>query len=204
MKISISILLRLFCLCIFWSCQSSKADNLNQDSLIIIDLQPFKGVSKTEQIFIANEIKKVYPHAKLLASIELPKSAFYAKRNRYRADSLIRYLSRKTPKGHITIGLTANDISTTKDEIPDWGVMGLGFCPGVACIASSFRLSKKDRQTQFFKISIHELGHTQGLPHCPEKYCFMRDAEGRNPTNEEKDFCQNCKSFLNRKGWDFK
>ena len=56
---------------------------------------------------------------------------------------------------------------------------------------------------QLFKVSIHELGHTQGLPHCVVKYCFMRDAEGRNPTNDEKDFCPACKTFLKQKGWNF-
>ena len=56
---------------------------------------------------------------------------------------------------------------------------------------------------QLFKVSIHELGHTQGLPHCAVKYCFMRDAEGRNPTNDEKDFCPACKTFLKQKGWNF-
>ena len=156
-----------------------------------------------EQNYVATELRKVYNHIQLLDPIELPKSAFYSDRNRYRADSLIQYLSKNTPNRHVTIGLTAKDISTTKNGIPDWGIMGLGFCPGVACIASSFRLSKNEKLMQLFKVSIHELGHTQGLPHCSVKYCFMRDAEGRNPTNEEKGFCQTCKSFLIQKGWNF-
>jgi archaemetzincin len=33
------------------------------------------------------------------------------------------------------------------------------------------------------------------------KTCFMRDAEGGNPLNEEKEFCSTCKSFLVKKGW---
>jgi archaemetzincin len=77
--------------------------------------------------------------------------------------------------------------------------MGLGYRPGNACVASSFRLNTKNKNEQFYKIAIHELGHTQGLKHCPDKTCFMRDAEGKNPTNEEKDFCQNCKKVLRSK-----
>ena len=130
--------------------------------------------------------------------------AYYPKRNRYRADSLINFLSKHTPDGHITIGLTTKDISTTKGAIADWGVMGLGFCPGKACIVSTFRLSKDQKLMQLFKVAIHELGHTQGLPHCSVKTCFMRDAEGRNPTNEEKEFCPTCKAFLISKGWQFR
>lgn len=54
---------------------------------------------------------------------------------------------------------------------------------------------------QLFKVAIHELGHTEGLPHCPVKSCFMRDSEGRNPTNEEKEFYPKCKKQLIDKGW---
>ena len=80
--------------------------------------------------------------------------------------------------------------------------MGLGLCPGNACIASSFRLSKTENMRQLFVISIHELGHTQGLSHCLLKTCFMRDAEGKNPTNEETEFCPKCKNYLVKRGWD--
>lgn len=93
------------------------------------------------------------------------------------------------------------DISTSKGEIKDWGVMGLGYCPGKSCVASSFRLSAQKRQQQFFKVAIHELGHTQGLAHCANKTCLMRDAEGSNYLNEETGFCENCKAVLVKKGW---
>ena len=100
--------------------------------------------------------------------------------------------------------MTSKDISTTKDKIKDWGIMGLGFCPGNSCIASTFRLNKSEIYTQFFKVAIHELGHTQGLQHCIVKTCFMRDAEGKNHTNEEKEFCSDCKEILINAGWDLK
>ena len=133
-----------------------------------------------------------------------PVLARYLPRNRYRADSLIHFLKSQTSKGHITLGLTNKDISTTKNEVADWGIMGLGFRPGNACVASSFRLSKTETNIQLFKVAIHELGHTQGLPHCNIKSCFMRNAEGGNPTNDEKDFCIKCKSILIQKGWNLR
>jgi archaemetzincin len=85
----------------------------------------------------------------------------------------------------------------------DWGVMGLGLQPGNACVISSFRLSKTDLRNQLFKVAIHELGHTQGLPHCRNLSCFMRDAEGKNPIDQETDFCPKCKAILKKKGWVF-
>ena len=127
--------------------------------------------------------------------------AYYPVRNRYRADSLIRYLSQSDSRDTILIGITNKDISTSKNQIRDWGVMGLGYRPGDACVISTYRLSKADLDSQLYKVAIHELGHTQGLSHCKDKTCFMRDADGGNPLGEEKDFCPDCKSTLRSKGW---
>jgi len=173
------------------------------DDTITIDIQPFTGLSDSHTAYVVQELKKIYPHVVLLQPINLPASAYYPQHGRYRADSLIRFLNARTAKNHVTIGLTNKDISTTKNNINDWGVIGLGYCPGKACIASTYRLSKTATKTQLFKVSIHELGHTEGLPHCPEKTCFMRDAEGHNPTNEEHEFCANCTKHLQSKGWKF-
>ena len=166
-----------------------------------INVQPFSGISESETKYVFEELKKVYPYVILNKTIAFPSTAFYSERNKYRTDSLIKFIGAATASGHVTIGLTNKDISTTKDSVADWGVMGLGFRPGNACIASSFRLSKTEKLVQFFKVAIHELGHTQGLPHCEVKTCFMRDAEGKNPANEEKGFCNPCKSVLVSKGW---
>jgi len=168
---------------------------------VIIEIQPFDDISPEETKQVFERVKKVYPLVQLNDKIPLPATAWYMKRKRYRADSLIRFLNRRTADNHVSIGVTTKDISTSNGDIEDWGVMGLGFCPGKACIASTFRLSKKQRSDQLFKVSIHELGHTQGLAHCDIKYCFMRDAEGGNPTNEETGFCEKCKRKLMVKGW---
>ena len=154
--------------------------------------------------FVSTELKKVYSSVEIKAPISLPKSAWIQSRARYRADSLIEFLSKQTIDGYLTIGLTTKDISTTKGEYPDWGLMGLGFCPGKSCIASSFRLKGQNKLEKLFKVAIHELGHTQGLQHCPVETCFMRDAEGKDNLNEEKEFCESCKKLLIKAGWGLK
>lgn len=166
-------------------------------------IQPFKDIKPETVEKVAEGIKKVYPHVKVLNAIDFPENTYYKERNRYRADSIIKFLSNDTKQGFVTIGLTLKDISATKGNIKDFGIMGLGYRPGNACVASKFRLSKENTDEQFYKIAIHELGHTQGLPHCPVKMCFMRNAEGKNPTNEETDFCPKCKTFLINKNWKF-
>ncbi|WP_228411888.1 Zn-dependent protease [Chryseobacterium sp. KLBC 52] len=170
---------------------------------VTILIQPFKDIKPETVAKVTEGIKKVYPNVKVLNAIDFPENTYYKERNRYRADSIIKFLNKETKEGFVTIGLTAKDISATRGKIKDFGIMGLGYRPGKACVASDFRLSKENRDEQFYKIAIHELGHTQGLPHCPEKMCFMRDAEGKNPTNEETDFCKKCKTFLINKNWKF-
>lgn len=188
-----------------FSC-SEKRNNVKtseQKIAITILIQPFRDIKPEKVETVAEGIRRVYPNVKVLEPIDFPENAYYKARNRYRADSIIKYLSTKTTEGFVTIGLTSKDISVTKGKVKDFGVMGLGYRPGKACVASNFRLSKENSDEQFYKVAIHELGHTQGLAHCPEKMCFMRSAEGKNPTNEETDFCKKCKTFLSNKNWKF-
>ena len=194
----------VFCFTLFsliFSCEKSKLCDLKSEEEITILIQPFEDVKPKQLEEISENIRKIYPKIKILEPIDFPKNAFYQPRNRYRADSIIKYLRTKTPDNSVTLALTNKDISVTKGKVADFGVMGLGYRPGNACVASTFRLNAENKSEQFYKIAIHELGHTQGLKHCPDKTCFMRDAEGKNPTNEEKDFCQNCKKVLRSKHW---
>ena len=194
----------VFCFTLFsliFSCEKSKDNAVKNGEEITILIQPFEDVKPKQLTEISENIRKIYPKIKILEPVDFPKNAFYQPRNRYRADSIIKYLRTKTPNNCVTLALTNKDISVTKGKVADFGVMGLGYRPGNACVASSFRLNTKNKNEQFYKIAIHELGHTQGLKHCPDKTCFMRDAEGKNPTNEEKDFCQNCKKVLRSKHW---
>lgn len=169
---------------------------------VIIAIQPFVDIPKENVDYVANYLKKMYANVIINKPIEFPKNSLNQARTRHRADSLIRFLSAQTKPGYLTIGLTTRDISTTKNT-PDWGIMGLGFCPGKSCIASSFRLHGKNKMEKLFKVAIHELGHTQGLKHCPVNDCLMHDAEGKDRLNQEKEFCKKCKSVLINAGWTF-
>jgi archaemetzincin len=170
---------------------------------LTILVQSFKDIDSNDVDYVVASLKKMYPYLQVRKFISLPAAAWNPLRGRYRADSLIRFLSNRANENEVMIGLTSMDISTTNNSRADWGVMGLGYCPGRACVVSTFRLSPQYRQLQLFKVSIHELGHTQGLQHCKMKTCLMRDAEGNNPVNEEKEFCIKCRPELIKKGWQF-
>ncbi len=156
------------------------------------------GINKVIIDKCYSQIKKYLPNTILADRLMMPASTYYKPRNRYRADSLIKWMSARAKKNEVIMGITTVDISTTKGKHKDWGVMGLAYKPGNAGVASNYRLKNK---SAFWKIVIHELGHTAGLPHCPVKTCFMRDAEGGDHTGEEKEFCSKCKKFLLNNGW---
>jgi archaemetzincin len=181
--------------------KSSNLKDVKSKQLIIIDIQPYAEIPDNLVNYVYKELCKIYPHVNLLKSIPLPKRAYYVPRNRYRADTLIYLLRSNTKDGHVTIGLTSKDISSDKGSIIDFGIMGLGFQPGKSCVVSPFRLSKNNLKDQFFKVAIHELGHTQGLSHCPDKTCIMTDANSKNTTENETGFCKKCNAFLKVKGW---
>ena len=167
-------------------------------SVLTVKILPLGKTNESFSAEVYKDLKKIIDNVELLSHEEMPRSAYYSPRKRYRADTLIHLMSNRAKENEVYVGITMQDISTTKGDNPDYGVMGLGFRPGKACVASSFRLRDKKN---FFKVVIHELGHTAGLPHCTDKTCFMRDAEGGDPTGEEKGFCEKCKEYLKEKKW---
>ena len=167
----------------------------------VIVLQPLGDFQLNQAKKVLTQIKTINSDVVLRQNISFPENSFYKPRNRFRADSIIKNLRNQIGNDSVIVGLSNYDISTTKNGIKDWGVMGLGYKPGKACVVSDFRLSNKNKSEQFYKLVLHELGHTAGLPHCITKTCLMRDAKGRNPFDQEKDFCNNCKKFLKSKGW---
>ncbi|MCI9846259.1 zinc-dependent metalloprotease family protein [Flavobacterium pectinovorum] len=187
------------------SCTNKKNDSddkefhtQRQKVIVIQPLGNFK-LNQAEKVF--KQIKAINSNVVLRQNISFPENSFYKPRNRYRADSIIKNLKNNIGVDSVIVGLANADVSTTKNGIKDWGVMGLGYKPGKACVVSDFRLSVKNKNEQFYKLVLHELGHTAGLPHCKIKTCLMRDAEGGNPFDQEKSFCRECKSFLKSKGW---
>jgi archaemetzincin len=158
---------------------------------------------------VVASLRAFYPiDVRVLACQELPRTAYYPPRKRYRAERLLTYLNARMPEdGWRILGLTDVDISTTKDEFPDWGVMGLGELPGTATVISSFRCRKKARNQahaieRLAKVAVHEIGHTLGLPHCPTKSCLMEDAMGKvTTTDRERDFCPACRALAKRNGF---
>jgi archaemetzincin len=205
MKCILTIHFTLILICIY-SCTNFENEPVRHVQFIIskpkvLLIQPLGDFNQSLAKENLKSLKKNFPSSRLLPTLPLFPSAYYKPRDRYRADSILKFTRYKYGIDTLILLMTHRDISVTKNRIKDWGIMGLAHRPGNVCVVSTYRLDKSKLAEQLYKVSIHELGHTQGLPHCPIKFCYMRDASGDNPLDEEKGFCPSCKKVMENKGW---
>ncbi len=183
----------------------------------VVGILPYNRFDKALADTVARTInEKLGLRVVVLPAKKIPPSAFVqVKSPRYRADSLLRDLRRIKPGSvDYIIGLTSYDISATKkgrdgeirkpvSKYSDWGIFGLGYRPGPACVVSTYRLKSNPDLflSRLKKICVHELGHNFGLEHCETKTCLMQGANETILTIDNSDFslCEKCSNHLNNK-----
>lgn len=176
---------------------------------IHVALQPFGAFDPTYLALAQKEVQDFYgATVTVLPAIPLPDSAYYKPQKRYRASILLQHLRKLRPtQADYIVGLTRKDISITKDEHKDWGILGLGYRPGPSCVVSTHRLGRSARNEahkaeRFSKVLLHELGHNLGLKHCTHsEQCMMQDACGsiRTIDKETKQLCSVCRKAVARR-----
>jgi archaemetzincin len=202
------ILFLLFSCLLFINCSFEKKE-------IIIGIKPLGKINQQYQDSVQIAIERYYGFKTVVYPLQkIPQKFFInVKSPRYRADSIIYYLRRTKPDSiSYMMGLTGFDISCTKRnkdntvkepayKYNDWGILGLGFRPGTACVVSSFRVkgvNKNQQIKRLQKVTLHELGHNLGLPHCKDsEKCVMRDAAESVKTVDKVDMAL-CESCLNK------
>jgi archaemetzincin len=159
-----------------------------QKQVLELTLQPLGKVSKAnveEVAVVLNRTFNVRLH--MVPEEAWPKEDWYAPRKRWLADPIIAAHT----AGRV-LYLTSADISRPAHGTANFGVLG---CAKGNAIVSTFRM--KGDKTLLDKIAIHEMGHTFGLPHCPNKGCIMQDLEGHASTlAHATTFCPSCRAKI--------
>lgn len=142
-------------------------------------------------------------NVRLLPSIPVPPDSFEARRNQYYSTRILKEMLGEVPHDALKLlGVTDKDLC-----IPILTyVFGEAQVGGTAAVVSLARLRQEhygltpDRPLlleRLRKESLHELGHTFGLVHCPSRDCVMYlsntvvdvDTRGR-------DFCDGCQTVV--------
>ncbi len=176
--------------------------SLNQTKFLntTIVIQSFENFDEKTISKVKSTLSKYFTNVKINSSEKLPTEAYFAPRKRFRADKIIDILDKRSKKDEIFLGVTHEDISSTKGTIKDYGLMGLALKHGKGAVISDFRLKDKSK---IDILAIHEIGHTFGLSHCPQKYCYMQSANGKDHTKQLNQFCISCTRYLKKRGWIF-
>jgi archaemetzincin len=203
--IDMKLLFYFFLVLLFISCktQQKKEQHTTTTKRPVVILQTMQFTDTATLRMLKDSIEAFYKvTVKIAPDKKFPDHLYYKPRNRYRADRIIHWLRMNIGDSIRTVvGITTKDVSTTKGDAYDYGVMGLGYRPGQACVVSTYRLAKTARnnmhlQQRLLKLVIHEMGHNFGLPHCSNEECFMVDAEGQMKLDSERYLCNNCFSQL--------
>lgn len=201
MKISLWIVFIFVCC----GCRQAQHNSTGKTSIALL---PYHGFDTSLVQLASREISEFY-HCKtmILPARALPGNAFYPARARYKADTLLAF-QKTLVNGSISslVGFTNYDISTSRAGVNDWGIFGLGFCPGNACVISSYRLQRNNAPAKLFserliKVTLHEIGHNLGLAHCTyDPNCLMNDAKGTisQVDRERKWLCEKCTGLLKK------
>jgi len=161
--------------------------------------------SPYEVRLIKSQIEEIYGfEVDVLTWQEMPESAYLSLIESYNAMLVLDYLTAVKPERYDkVIGLTNSNIVANFDGLYR-DVIGLSYRGGVASVISTLtirthKFSDGHYYRRLTKASLHELGHTLGLPHCNNtSYCFMKEAREQVKTVDSENIilCDNCKKSI--------
>ena len=152
-----------------------------------------------------NELSNSFPEFALekMRPLPDPSEAYDSLRGQYHSTRLLVLLEHhlRTVPADRLLGVTAFDLFVPGMNF----VFGEARCPGYVAVISTKRLKPSPRDQGLFrdrvlKESVHEIGHTQGLKHCPDPLCVMHFSEHIGDTDRKSaTFCKECHSDLERR-----
>ena len=168
-------------------------------SIVVIGEFPKKDVE-----FVQNKLKKFYNcKVNILPKMDIPVSCKVKGLQKYSSVKIVKLLNLKfsNVEGKV-VALTQVDICTDRQLngkiFKNWGVIGLSLLGTKSCVVSNKRM-KTNYYGKLEKVSIHEIGHSLGVPHCESNSkCLMNDAKGEGSKIDKELLwiCDDCKNKI--------
>jgi archaemetzincin len=160
-------------------------------------------VKKSDVSLVSKELIKFYnAEVFLLPKTKLLKDSKVKGLNKYDAEKILNELmTNHSNINHKVLMLTNHDICTDRTlngiTHKNWGIFGMAKLRKKPCVVSTYRMGK-NYEDRLIKVSIHETGHTLGIPHCKNTKCVMTDAKGKGSTVDNASIwmCDVCKSKI--------
>ncbi|MEM3166362.1 MAG: archaemetzincin family Zn-dependent metalloprotease, partial [Candidatus Methanomethylicia archaeon] len=171
---------------------------------IIVLIQPIGFVDSSILERLALDLTSKFNFFKTyISDITLPllDRAYNKRRMQYNSSLLLHYLSNISGAENYDRILGVVDVDIYADELNF--VFGEAILNGRFALISLFRLRPEfygygvDLELLFeraLKEAVHELGHTLGLTHCPDRRCVMHFSNSILDTDYKSyEFCSNCR-----------
>lgn len=168
---------------------------------VLVTIVPIGEVDSNHLEYLKEALKLQFDDCILKDGISISKNAYVPGRKQYDVSVLLRSLTEAypvVPENTKVLGITVQDIFTS----------GLNFVFGQAQIGGSYAVISICRlnpryygnspdESLFRKRicieAVHELGHTLGLKHCPNRRCVMHFSNSLMDTDIKSNrFCSRC------------
>lgn len=158
----------------------------------------FGEVESRLLLAVASKVKHTFQRKVRISSVPFPPRLGYnPARNQYHAGTILSFLQGLSyPEQEKLLALT--DVDLYEEGLNF--VFGEAQLGGECAIVSLYRLSSRNEELFFsrvFKEVNHELGHTFGLRHCPNRGCVMNFSNSLMEVDAKgEDFCPDCRRRL--------
>lgn len=169
---------------------------------IKIGITVMGDVNKSDVELIKNNLIKFYnAEVVILPNTNLLTQTKVRGQNKYSANKILDSINTIFSKNDCKVLMLTNYNICTDRHLngvthKNWSIFGLAYIDKKPCVVSTNRLGgNKDK---LIKTSIHEIGHTLGLPHCENDDCILTDAKGKGSRvdNMKIWMCENCKKKI--------
>ncbi|MFB0560505.1 MAG: archaemetzincin family Zn-dependent metalloprotease [Candidatus Lokiarchaeia archaeon] len=173
-----------------------------------IVLVPIGHIEENLLMKLQSELRTIFYPLQVVISdvIPIPRGAFNSKRSQYHSSPFLNALRKcVNDKCSKFLGITSLDLFINRLNF----IFGQADIDGDVCIISTHRLRPEFyRQAHNDKIfvnratkeSVHEIGHSFALKHCPNPSCVMFFSNHILDTDRKrKNFCEKCQSQISKK-----